>query len=73
MSFEEGVCFFIPSQWRDLQKANSMEVLSVIRGEPQIVDRFLELARSKIREDGRLSPPQSVTAFRLSSRMFRLA
>ena len=45
-----------------------MEVLSAIRGEPQIVGGVLELARSKVREEmGRRSPPQGVTAFRLSS------
>ena len=39
-----------------------------IRGESQIVDAVFELARSKDREEtGRLSPPQSVSAFRLSS------
>ena len=51
-----------------LQKPNSMEVLSAIRGEPLIVGRVLERTRSKVREEtGRLSPSQSVTAFRLSS------
>ena len=37
-------------------------------GEARIVGGVLELARSKVREEtGRLSPSQSVTAFRLSS------
>ena len=37
-------------------------------GEARIVDAVLELARSKVREEtGRLSPSQSVSAFRLSS------
>ena len=39
----------------------------------RIVGGVLELARSKVREEtGRLSPSQSVTAFRLSSMVIGL-
>ena len=57
------------SRRRDLQKPDSMEVLSAFRGRG--VDRrwgFGAIYGLKIRkETGRLSPPQSVTAFRFSS------
>ena len=40
----------------------------------QVVGGVLELAGSKVREEtGRLSPSQSVIAFRLSSMMIRLS
>ena len=54
---------------RDLQKPDSMEVLSAFRGRG--ADRrwgFGACCGLKVREEtGRLSPPQSVSAFRLSS------
>ena len=54
---------------RDLQKPTSMEVLSAFRGRG--TDRRWGFGAScgwKVREEtGRLSPPQSVIAFRLSS------
>ena len=57
------------SQRRDLQMTNSMEILSAFRGRG--ADRRWGFGPScglKVREEtGRLSPPQSVTAFRLSS------
>ena len=59
------------SRRRDLQKPTSMEVLSALRGRG--ADRRWGFGAScglKIREEtGRLSPPQSVTAFRLSSKV----
>ena len=60
MSFEEGDCL------RDFQKPTSMEVLSAFRGRG--ADRRRASYGLKVREEtGRLSPSQSVTAFRLSS------
>ena len=65
MSFED---VSVLSRRRDLQKPNSMEVLSAFRGRGADRRWVLELARSKVREEtGRLSPSQSVTAYRLSS------
>ena len=63
-----GRLLSVRSRWRDLQKPNSIGVLSAFlrRG----ADRRwgFGAARSKVREEtGRLSPSQSVTAFRLSS------
>ena len=64
-----GRLLSVPSRRRDLQKLTSMEVLSAFRGRG--ADRRWGFGAScglKVREEtGRLSPPQSVTAFRLSS------
>ena len=64
-----GRLLSVLSRRRDLQKPNSMEVLPAFRGRG--ADRrwgFGASYGSKVREEtGRLSPPQSVTAFRLSS------
>ena len=45
-----------------------MVVLSAVRGEPQIVGEDLELAdvEGNREETGKLSPPQSVNALRIS-------
>ena len=63
-----GRLLSILSRRRDLQKPTSMEVLSAFRGKG--ADRRWGFGAScglKVREEtGRLSPPQSVTAFRLS-------
>ena len=55
-----GRLLSVLSRWRDLQKPNSIRVLSAFfEGEAQIVGGVLELARSKVREEtGRLSPSQ---------------
>ena len=62
MSFEEGDCF---------QKPDSMEVLSAFQGRgADLRWGFGASCGLKVREEtGRLSPPQSVTAFELSSMM----
>ena len=64
----EGRLLSVLSRRRDLQKPTSMEDLSAFRGRG--ADRRWGFGAScgKVREEtGRLSPPQSVTAFRLSS------
>ena len=65
MSFEEGDCS---------QKPDSMEVLSAFQGRG--ADRRWGFGAScglEVREEmGRLSPPQSVIAFRLSSMVIGL-
>ena len=65
-----GKLLSVLSRRRDLQKPDSVEeVLSAFRGRD--ADRRWGFGAScglKVREEtGRLSPPQSVTAFRLSS------
>ena len=59
------------SRRRDLQKPDSIEILSAFPGSG--ADRRWGFGAScglKVREEmGRLSPPQSITAFRLSSMM----
>ena len=64
-----GRLLSVLSRRRDLQKPNSMEVLSAFR--ERGADRrwgFGASYGSKVREEtGRLSPPQSVTAFKLTS------
>ena len=46
-----GRLLSVLSQWRDLQKPNSIEVLSAFLGEAQIVGGVLELVMSKVREE----------------------
>ena len=64
-----GRLLSVLSRRRDLQKPDSMEVLSAFRGRG--ADRRWGFGAScglKVREEaGRLSPPQGVTAFTLSS------
>ena len=59
MPFEEGdYAISVLSRRRNLQKPNSIGVLSALLGRgADRRDRVLELARSKVREEtGRLSP-----------------
>ena len=68
MSFEEGDCFQSRVDGGIFRSQIQWESFLRFEGEARIVDGVLELARSKVREEtGRLSPSQSVTAFRLSS------
>ena len=68
MSFEEGDCFQSIVEGGIFRSQIRLESFLRFEGEARIVGGVLDLARSKVREEtGRLSPSQSVTAFRLSS------
>ena len=74
MSFEEGDCFQSGVDGGIFRSHFQRKSFLRFEGEAQIVGRVLKLVMSKVMEDrGRLSPSQSVIAYRLSSMMIRLS
>ena len=68
MSFEEGDCFQSRVDCGIFRSQIRLESFLRFEGEARIVGGVLELVMSKAREEtDRLSPSQSVTAFRLIS------